>query len=240
MLRNETCMLGHSRYLKLSMLYLCIISDTSTLVNHEVLSTNSSQTEEIGLGLQSYRSDSTFYGRGLALDNLRSPSQSTTVSSLSTLAATPLDTKHRYHLFFAHHPRDKPWVEQTVQILEAPPYNYTCCYGDRDFNDRVTGVQNVLCSIMLSQRIVLVLSPWFLAETWMEYEDTIAHVTSLSQRRQRLVVLVLHDCDLTDSMRACSPLYVSDQDFWDNFFQAVQIGKILRNIALKLRIKWTS
>ena len=84
---------------------------------------------------------------GMGAPQLDSPSDCTTLSTISTMTATPLDQKHRFHLFFAYNSSDKDWVEKVVQKLEEDPYNYRCCLPERDFDNKVTFLQNILCSI---------------------------------------------------------------------------------------------
>ena len=89
-------------------------------------------------------------------------------------------------------------------------------------------MQNILVSIMLAQRIVVVLSPAFLEESWSEYEESIAHVTSLSQRRQRVVPVMLRDCDVPDALKVWKPLDAATEGFWDELFRALHVGECQR------------
>ena len=115
-------------------------------------------------------------------------------------------------------------------MFEAPPYNYRCCYDDRDFAANQTDIQNTVCSVMLSLRIILVLTPEFINDSWSQYEDTIAHVTSLSQRRQKLVPLILRSCDdIPEAFRCLTPVeYISGNtdEFWEILLQHLQLGKV--------------
>ena len=164
------------------------------------------------------------FGYGLPA-NIDSPSDCTTLSTISNVTATPLDHKYRHHLFFAYHEKDQFWVDHVVRKLESEPMNFRCCYSARDFDETVPFVQNILCSIMLSQRIVVVLTPSFVGESWSLYEEGITHVTSLSQRRQRVIPVVLEECLIPESLRVTPPIDVSHDAFWDGFFQSLTIGK---------------
>ena len=182
--------------------------------------------EEISLDLNSCNLEGLRgFKMGMGAPQLDSPSDCTTLSTISTMTATPLDQKHRFHLFFAYNSKDKAWVEQVVQRLEEDPYNYRCCFADRDFDNKVTHLQNILCSIMLSQRVIVVLSPVFVEESWVDYEDGISHLTSLSQRRQRIIPVLLEECSIPDSLRMSQPIDVRHESFWDVLFQSLQIGK---------------
>lgn len=109
--------------------------------------------------------------------------------------------------------------------LEDEPYNYRCCLADRDFDDKISHLQNVLCSVMLSQRVIVVLTPDFVNDSWGEYEDALAHLTSLSQRRQRIVPIVLEQCPLIpESLRSMQALDARDGTFWETLFSSLFPG----------------
>ena len=160
---------------------------------------------------------------------LDSPSDCTTLSTISTMTATPLDQKHRFHLFFAYNSSDKDWVEKVVQKLEEDPYNYRCCLPERDFDNKVTFLQNILCSIMLSKRVIVVLSHAFVKDSWVDYEESIAHLTSLSQRRQRIIPVLLDECSIPESLVMSQPIDVRHESFWDVLFQSLTIGEYSNN-----------
>ena len=79
------------------------------------------------------------FGGGIG-QSLDSPSDCTTLSTVSTITASALDPKHRYHMFFAYCQADRAWVEQAVNKLESDIYGYRCCYADRDFDLKVRHV----------------------------------------------------------------------------------------------------
>ncbi len=113
---------------------------------------------------------------------LESPSGCTTISTISTLTAGPLDTKHKYHLYLAYHPDNIQWVRDLVGRLEAEPWAYRCCYAERDSDAKCTPTQNILCSIMLSHRVVIVLTPHFIRDYWEEYESALSHMAAMTLR----------------------------------------------------------
>ena len=148
---------------------------------------------------------------------------------MSTLTAGPLDQKHKYHMFFAYHPSNKEWLQELVQRLESEPWAYKCCYADRDFDSRCTSTQNVLCSIMLSHRIVVVLTPRFIKDQWDEYEESLAHLASMTLRKQRVIPIILEETNIPDSLRMLRAVDARREDFWDVFLQNVCLGKYSLN-----------
>ena len=165
----------------------------------------------------------------LQFQTLESPSECTTLSTVSTLTAGPLDQKHKYHMFFAYHPSNKEWLQELVKRLEAEPWAYKCCYADRDFDSRCTSTQNVLCSIMLSHRIVVVLTPRFIKDQWNEYEESLAHLASMTLRKQRVIPIILEETNIPDSLRMLRAVDARRKDFWDVFLQNVCLGKYSTN-----------
>ncbi len=161
----------------------------------------------------------------LLFQTLESPSECTTLSTISTLTASPLDQKHKYHLFFAYHPANREWTQDLVKRLEAEPWAYKCCYADRDFDTKCNSTQNMLCSIMLSHRIVVVLTPKFLKELWDEYEESLAHLASMTLRKQRVIPIVLEETKVPDSLRMLRVVDARREDFWDVFLQNVCLGE---------------
>ena len=206
-----------------------LFADTAILVQSEVHHLPSA-CEEISLDLNGSPNgfhNAFKYGRG-DIQPLDSPSECTTLSTISTATvATPLDQKHRYHLFFASHKKDRPWVDQVVEKLESDSHNYRCCLAERDFDtaDSSTYLQNILCSVMLSHYIVVVLTPHFVKETWPDYEEGLAHLMSLTLRKQRVIPILLEECEVPDSLRMLQAVDVRHGDFWDSLFIAISVGK---------------
>ena len=187
-----------------------------------------STCEEISLDLNGSPNGYHGFKFGRDIQTLDSPSECTTLSTISTATvATPLDQKHRYHLFFAFNVKDKIWVDHVVERLESDQHNYKCCIADRDFdtNDSTTYVQNILCSVMLSHYIVVVLTPHFVRETWSTYEEGLSHIMSLTLRKQRIIPVLLEECEVPDSLRMLQAVDVRHGDFWDSLFNAMSVGK---------------
>lgn len=114
----------------------------------------------------------------------------------SPTAFTPLDNCYRYHLFFCHHERDSAWVDWAVGRLETAPYRCSCCLARRDFDANITRLQNVLCSVTLSRKVVFVVSTAFLDDRWMELEEGLTQTTACQGhgRQRRIVSVILEDC----------------------------------------------
>ena len=202
--------------------FFLFVTDTTMLVETDVTGTSGAY-EEISLDMASLDTGPLIFSHDIPV--LESPSECTTVSTISTLTAVPLDNKYRYHIFFAYHSSDANWVRWLCERLEDEPYCYKCCRWDRDLDDSGPRTQQILCSIMLSHRVVVVLSPVFVKESWLEYEDSLAHLTSLTLRKRRVVPVILTTCEVPEYLRVQHALEVDHADFFDSLLHAICLGK---------------
>ena len=102
---------------------------------------------------------------------------------------------------------------------------YKCCYDVRDFDENGTLVQNIMCSVMLSEKIVVVLGPDYLESTWREYEETLSNMMSITQLRQRVILVILEDCEIPDSLKLLNYIDIRKDNFWDKFFRDLRNGE---------------
>lgn len=144
-----------------------------------------------------------------------------------TVSAPPIQDLYRYHVFFSHCPEDREWVEHMVAHLEAPPFNYTCAYASlQDEADPGTLQQRILCAAMLSERVVLVLSKRYVEETWFSFEKTLKQLTQMSLHNQRIMGVLLEDCDIPESLGELYFLDSSDPDFFLVFTKRLKTSKL--------------
>ncbi|XP_055887252.1 uncharacterized protein LOC106066613 isoform X2 [Biomphalaria glabrata] len=149
-----------------------------------------------------------------------------------TVSAPPIQDLYRYHVFFSHCPEDREWVEHMVAHLEAPPFNYTCAYASlQDEADPGTLQQRILCAAMLSERVVLVLSKRYVEETWFSFEKTLKQLTQMSLHNQRIMGVLLEDCDIPESLGELYFLDSSDPDFFLVFTKRLKTSRIPRSSA---------
>lgn len=143
-----------------------------------------------------------------------------------TVSAPPIQDLYRYHVFFSHCPDDREWVEHMVAHLEAPPFNYTCAYASlQDEAEPATLQQRILCAAMLSERVVLVLSRRYVEETWFSFEKTLKQLTQMSLHNQRIMGVLLEDCDIPESLGELYFLDSSDPDFFHVFAKRLKTSK---------------
>ncbi|XP_012939183.2 uncharacterized protein LOC101858280 [Aplysia californica] len=149
-----------------------------------------------------------------------------------TVSAPPIQDLYRYHVFFSHCPEDREWVEHMVAHLEAPPFNYTCAYASlQDEADPGTLQQRILCAAMLSERVVLVLSSKYVQDTWFSFEKTLKQLTQMSLHNQRIMGVLLEDCEIPESLGELYFLDSSDPDFFHVFTKRLKTSRIPRSSA---------
>lgn len=143
-----------------------------------------------------------------------------------TVSAPPIQDLYRYHVFFSNCPEDREWVEHVVAHLEAPPFNYTCAYASlQDEIDPGSLQQRILCASMLSERVVLVLSRRYVEETWSLFEKTLKRLTQMSLHNQRIMGVLLEDCEIPESLGELYFLDASDPDFFHVFTKRLKTSK---------------
>ncbi|XP_046558206.1 uncharacterized protein LOC124267331 [Haliotis rubra] len=132
-------------------------------------------------------------------------------------AAPSLSDLYRYHVFFSHCPADVEWVKDTVHKLQTPPYTYKTYYLCEKFNRRLSISQNLLCAVMLSERVVLVLSKKYVEETWPEFQEILKNLTATSLHKQRMLIVKLEDCEIPEILDVCGSLDATDPGFFQLF-----------------------
>ncbi|XP_059173563.1 uncharacterized protein LOC131954073 isoform X2 [Physella acuta] len=179
------------------------------------------------------------YGSGLANGHVQpeeirllSRQEGAYLQHQDTVSAPPIQDLYRYHVFFSHCPEDREWVEHMVSHLEAPPFNYTCAYASaQDEADPSTLQQRILCAAMLSERVVLVLSHRYVEETWFSFEKTLKQLTQMSLHNQRIMGVLLEDCQIPESLGELYFLDSSDPDFFLVFTKRLKTSRIPRSSA---------
>lgn len=176
------------------------------------------------------------YSDGLTSDGLTSDAEEIRLLSLQdtdsllqqqdTMSAPPIQDLYRYHVFFSHCAEDRDWVEHIVAHLEAPPFNYTCAYASlQDEADPATLQQRILCAAMLSERVVLVLSKKYVEDVWSSFEKTLKQLTKMSLHNQRIMGVLLEDCEIPESLGELYFLDSADPDFFHVFAKRLKTSE---------------
>ncbi|KAL8581690.1 hypothetical protein ACOMHN_049246 [Nucella lapillus] len=155
------------------------------------------------------------------------PARGGSPTGSDSLAAPALNELYRYHVFLSHCAQDAGWAEDMVVRLQAPPYCYQCAYTPPlSEHDPTSLEQKLLCSAMLSERVVMVLSKQYVQETWFVFERVLRQLTQMSLHNQRIMGVLLEDCEIPDTLGELYFLDTSDTDFFDVFTKRLKTGEL--------------
>ncbi|CAC5399241.1 unnamed protein product [Mytilus coruscus] len=146
-----------------------------------------------------------------------------------SLSAPDLHELYRYHVFFSHCNEDKSWVCSIMNKLESEPYNYKCSYGDFQNANKLSFFQSALCSAMLSERVVVVLTPNYVKTAWKEFREILQNLTEKSLYRQRMLVVLLKDCMIPEPLQQLGFLDARESDFFPCFVRYVGSDRLPRS-----------
>jgi len=107
---------------------------------------------------------------------------------------------YRYDVFVSYSHENKGWIDSwLLPKLEAA--GVRVCIDFRDFDFGATIVSEMERAVLQSRKILLVLTPEYLASEWAEFESTLAHMLDPAARKRRMLPLLLSVCDLPPRIR---------------------------------------
>ena len=139
------------------------------------------------------------------------------------------DSTKIYDAFVSYSGHDHGWVWSTLrEQLETHEPPYKLCIHDRDFLVGAPIQENILNSVHLSKRMIMVLSRNFIRSEWCLLEFRAAHRRVLEERMSYLIIVLLEDLktEELDSeiqlyMRSNTYLSVKNKWFWQKLFYAM-------------------
>ncbi|KFB52194.1 AGAP001004-PA-like protein [Anopheles sinensis] len=140
------------------------------------------------------------------------------------VAEEELDRDKLYDAFVSYSHKDEAFItEHLVPTLERPPMNFRICWHVRDWTPGEMISSQISSSVEQSRRTIIVLSSNFLESLWGQLEFRTAHLQSMAERRNRLIIVIYGDIgnidDLEPELRAYlhTNTYVrwGDPWFWD-------------------------
>ncbi|ETN66715.1 Toll-like receptor [Anopheles darlingi] len=135
-----------------------------------------------------------------------------------------LDQDKQYDAFLSYSHKDESFVtEHLLPVLERHPLNFKICWHMRDWVPGEMITSQILSSVEKSRRTIIVLSSNFLVSLWGQLEFRTAHLQSMNERRNRVIIIIYDDIgsidDLEPELRAYlkTNTYVrwGDPWFWD-------------------------
>ena len=106
---------------------------------------------------------------------------------------------YKYDAFVVYDTEDHAWIDsELIPHLENPSEvdgrqepKFTLCVHHRDFMPGTLIEENIIDSIQLSSKTILVLSNNFVASRWCEFELQIARTKCIEEGRDNIVVIIL-------------------------------------------------
>ncbi|CAG5132609.1 unnamed protein product [Candidula unifasciata] len=139
------------------------------------------------------------------------------------------DNERPYDAFISYSNKDEDFViRQLAPRLENGDKKFKLCVHYRDFPVGACIAETIVRSVEASKRTILVVSDNFLDSEWCRFEFQTAHQQVLNERRNRVILILLHDLDsdkldstLKVYMRTRTYLKYDDPWFWEKLLFAM-------------------
>ncbi|XP_059150135.1 toll-like receptor Tollo [Physella acuta] len=139
------------------------------------------------------------------------------------------DNERPYDAFISYSNKDEEFViQQLAPRLENGHKKFRLCVHYRDFPVGACIAETIVRSVEASKRTILVVSDNFLDSEWCRFEFQTAHQQVLNERRNRVILILMHDLDtekldstLRVYMRTRTYLKYDDPWFWEKLMFAM-------------------
>lgn len=139
------------------------------------------------------------------------------------MATDDEDYERPYDAFISYSNKDEDFVvRQLAPRLEKGDKKFKLCVHYRDFPVGACIAETIVRSVEASKRTILVVSQNFLDSEWCRFEFQTAHQQVLNERRNRVILVLLHDINtdkldntLKAYMRTRTYLKYDDAWFWE-------------------------
>lgn len=135
------------------------------------------------------------------------------------------DEDRMYDAFVSYSSKDEAFVvRELVPHLEDGPEGgagFRLCVHFRDFAVGASIAESIISAVENSKRVIIILSDNFLSSEWCQYEFQTAHHRLLEERKNRIIMILLHDIDtnlldnqLRDYLKTRTYVKYGDPWFW--------------------------
>ncbi len=112
---------------------------------------------------------------------------------------TDSSPSYKYDAFISYSHRDEEWVlDVLLQRLEQE--GLTVCIDERNFEIGVPVLINMERAVQQSRKTLLVLTPDWVASQWTDFEALLIQTKDPVGRGQRMLPLMVRNCDLPDRL----------------------------------------
>lgn len=120
----------------------------------------------------------------------------------------------RYDVFVSYSHQDKSWIDSwLLPKLEAA--GVCVCVDFRDFDVGASIASEMERAVLQSRKMLLVLTPEYLASEWAEFENTLAQMLDPAARKRRMLPLMLRACELPPRIRRLNYIDFTNPDNQD-------------------------
>ena len=135
------------------------------------------------------------------------------------------DEDRIYDAFVSYSSNDEGFVlRELVPHLEDNKADWQCyklCVHYRDFAVGASIAESIISAVKSSRRVIIILSENFLSSEWCQYEFQTAHHQLLEERKNRIIMILLHDIksemldqQLKDYLKTRTYVKYGDPWFW--------------------------
>jgi toll-like receptor 2 len=121
-----------------------------------------------------------------------------------------------YDVFVSYSHVDATWVRETL-LMRLESHGFVICIDFRDFVGGSAGVEEMERCVLNSKRVLLVLTPHYIASEWSTFENIMAQTLDPAAVARKMVPVLREKCDLPLRLRILHyvDLRKEDEAAWD-------------------------
>ena len=130
-----------------------------------------------------------------------------------------------YDVFVSYSHNDRAWVDDFL-LPRLEIGKLSVCIDYRDFAIGVPAIENMSRAIEHCRKVILVLTPSWIASEWTTFESLLSQTQDPAGLRQKTMPLLLRDCRLPLRLGFLTYADFRDAAQWDT-----QLRRLLTNLS---------